>query len=132
MIYLIDASVYIFRAWFSIPDSMTGPHGNPVNALYGYARFLGDFIERSAPEHIAVAFDESLTSSYRNEIYPDYKANREPAPEELKRQFAACRQLTEALGIPHYSSDRFEADDLIGSIAALVRADGHALRNRQP
>jgi 5'-3' exonuclease len=116
--------VYIFRAWFSIPDSMTGPHGNPVNALYGYTRFLGDFLEKSLPAHVAVAFDESLTSSYRNEIYPDYKANREPAPEDLKRQFAACREITEALGVPQFSSSRFEADDLIGSLAAFMRGHG--------
>lgn len=124
MIYLVDASVYIFRAWFSIPDSMTGPNGQPVNALYGYTRFLGDFLEKSSPAHAAVAFDESLTSSYRNEIYPDYKANREPAPEELKRQFGACRQMTEALGVSQFASGRFEADDLIGSIAALMRGQG--------
>lgn len=124
MIYLIDASVYVFRAWFSIPDKMTGPHGHPVNALYGYTRFLGDLLERSKPLHMAVAFDISLTSSYRNEIYPDYKANREPAPEELKRQFAACREVTEALGVPQYASERYEADDVIGSLAAFMRAKG--------
>lgn len=124
MIYLVDASVYVFRAWFSIPDKMTGPHGHPVNALYGYTRFLGDLIEQISPQKIAVAFDISLTSSYRNEIYPDYKANREPAPEELKRQFAACREVTEALGVPQYASERYEADDLIGSLAAFMRSKG--------
>ncbi len=124
MIYLVDASVYVFRAWFSIPDKMTGPHGHPVNALYGYTRFLGDLLEQSTPRHMAVAFDISLTSSYRNEIYPDYKANRDPAPEELKRQFAACREVTEALGVPQYASERYEADDLIGSLAAFMRARG--------
>ena len=124
MIYLVDASVYVFRAWFSIPDRMTGPHGHPVNALYGYTRFLGDMLEQTVPRHIAVAFDISLTSSYRNEIYPDYKANREPAPEELKRQFAACREVTEALGVPQYASERYEADDLIGSLAAFMRHKG--------
>lgn len=125
MIYLVDASVYVFRAWFSIPDKMTGPDGQPVNALYGYTRFLGDLLEQSRPGHIAVAFDISLTSSYRNEIFPDYKANREPAPEELKRQFAACREVTEALGVPQYASERYEADDLIGSLAAFMRSKGN-------
>ena len=124
MIYLVDASVYVFRAWFSIPDKMTGPHGHPVNALYGYTRFLGDLLEQSRPEKIAVAFDISLTSSYRNEIYPEYKANRDPAPEELKRQFAACREVTEALGVPQFASERFEADDLIGGLAAFMRSKG--------
>lgn len=124
MIYLVDASVYVFRAWFSIPDKMTGPHGHPVNALYGYTRFLGDLLERSQPQKIAVAFDISLTSSYRNEIYPEYKANREPAPEELKRQFAACREVTEALGVPQFASERYEADDLIGGMASFMRDKG--------
>lgn len=124
MIYLVDASVYIFRAWFSIPDKMTGPHGFPVNALYGYTRFLGDLLEKAGPEHMAVAFDISLTSSYRNEIFPDYKANREPAPEELKRQFAACREVTQAMGVAQFASERYEADDLIGSLAAFMRRKG--------
>lgn len=124
MIYLVDASVYVFRAWFSIPDKMTGPHGYPVNAFYGYLRFLGDLIEKTTPESMAVAFDISLTSSYRNEIYPEYKANREPAPEELKRQFAACREATEAMGVPQFASERYEADDLIGSLSAFMRSRG--------
>ena len=92
MQYLIDASVYVFRAYYSMPDDMVDNEGNPVNALYGFYRFLGDFVEQVQPGHVAVAFDESLTTSFRTEIYPDYKANREPAPQELKRQFAQCRR----------------------------------------
>ncbi|UCC14650.1 MAG: exodeoxyribonuclease IX, partial [Gammaproteobacteria bacterium] len=87
MIYLIDASVFVFRAWFSIPSSMTGPGGSPVNAVYGFARFLGDFLDRARPEYVAVAFDESLTTSFRNDIFPEYKANRELPPPELESQF---------------------------------------------
>ena len=67
-------------------------------------------------------FDESLAQSARKAIYPEYKANRSPAPEELKRQFAWCRQWVEALGISCVSSDRWEADDLIGSLAFYHRA----------
>ena len=70
MLYLVDASVYVFRAYYSIPDSMTDRDGRPVNALYGFAGFLIDLLRDARPEHMAVAFDESLTSSYRNEIYP--------------------------------------------------------------
>ena len=80
MQYLIDASVYVFRAYYSMPDDMVDDDGNPINALYGFCRFLGDFIEQVNPEHVAVAFDESLTTSFRTTIYPEYKANREPAP----------------------------------------------------
>ena len=124
MQYLIDASVYVFRAHFSIPDDMVDRDGNPVNALYGFCRFLGDFIEQVRPEHVAVAFDESLTTSFRNEIYPDYKANREPAPEELKRQFLQCRRYARALGLLECADASFEADDLIGTLVQRGRMRG--------
>ena len=122
MQYLIDASVYVFRAYYSMPDDMVDGDGNPVNALYGYCRFLGDFIEQVNPEHVAVLFDESLTTSFRTEIYPDYKANRDPAPPELKRQFQQCRRYTRALGLMAWASPRYEADDLIGTLVEHGRS----------
>jgi 5'-3' exonuclease len=124
-VYLIDASVYVFRAWFSIPDQMTCPDGHPVNALYGFTRFLGDFLERVEPDHVGVAFDESLTTSFRNEIYPEYKANRESAPDELKRQFAQCREVTRSLGMTEHASDSYEADDIIGTLVYRMRDNGY-------
>lgn len=122
--YLIDASVYVFRAWFSVPDDMTDGAGNPTNALYGFTRFLADFLEFEAPSQIAVAFDESLARSYRNEIYPDYKANRDPAPPELDRQFKQCRRMARALGLREAASDLYEADDIIGTLAIDARSHG--------
>jgi 5'-3' exonuclease len=119
VLYLVDASVFIFRAYYSVPIDVADPEGNPVNAVHGFARFLGDLIERHAPQHIAVAFDESLEQSYRNEIYPAYKANREPAPPELKRQFGLCRELCRVVGLAEFGSSRYEADDIIGTLAAL-------------
>jgi 5'-3' exonuclease len=116
MQYLIDASVYVFRAFYSMPEDMVDADGNPVNALYGYCRFLGDLIEQVNPEHVAVLFDESLSKSFRTEIYPEYKANRDPAPPELKRQFQQCRRFTQSLGIMAWASPRYEADDLIGTL----------------
>ncbi len=124
MQYLIDASVYVFRAYYSMPDDMVDADGNPINALYGYCRFLGDFLEQVQPEYVAVAFDESLTSSFRTEIYPEYKANREPAPEELKRQFVQCRRFTRALGLMECASPEYEADDLIGTLVSHGRRKG--------
>jgi len=124
MIYAIDASVYVFRAWFSIPDSMIDAERNPVNALYGFTRFLGDFLEQSRPDYVAVAFDQSLSSCFRNEIYPEYKANRDPAPPELKQQFARCQQIASAFGLADFGEDRFEADDLIGTVTTRMRAEG--------
>ena len=124
MQYLIDASVYVFRAYYSMPDDMVDGDGNPINALYGFCRFLGDFIEQVNPEHVAVAFDESLTTSFRTTIYPEYKANRDPAPAELKRQFSQCRRYSEALGLMNCADPRYEADDLIGTLVEHGRRNG--------
>jgi 5'-3' exonuclease len=124
MQYLIDASVYVFRAYYSIPDDMLDDAGNPVNALYGFCRFLGDFMEQVRPQHIAVAFDESLTTSFRTSIYPEYKANREPAPEELRRQFAQCRRFSRAMGLLECADPQYEADDLIGTLVERGRRKG--------
>lgn len=124
-IYLIDASIYIFRSWFSLPDTLTASDGAPVNAVYGFLRFLTEFFESTRPTNVMVAFDQSLTSSFRSEIYPDYKANRDPAPPELKVQLAACERLVASLGISHLKHPRFEADDLIASVAVLARDSGY-------
>ena len=127
VLYLVDASVFIFRAYFSVPLEFTDPEGNPVNAVHGFARFLGDLLDSESPGHIAVAFDESLEQSYRNEIYPAYKANREPAPPELKRQFALCRELVRSFGLAEFGSSRYEADDIIGTLAAQAQRAGQAV-----
>ena len=124
-LYLVDASDFIFRAYYSMPPDMADLDGRPVNALYGFARFLSDLLEQERPLHIAIAFDESLSSSFRNRIYPAYKANREPAPAELKEQFSRCRELCGHFGIAHYSSLEFEADDIIGALATRLRAKGY-------
>ena len=124
MQYLIDASVYVFRAWYSMPDDLVDGDGNPVNAFYGWCRFLGDFVEQVRPEYVAVLFDESLSTSFRTEIYPEYKANREPAPPELKRQFEHCRTFTHAFGVMECAHPAFEADDLIGTLVAAGRMTG--------
>jgi 5'-3' exonuclease len=126
-VYLVDASVYIFRAWFSMPDEFVNRAGEPTNAVYGFSGFLCSLLEQTAAEHVAVAFDESLAGSYRNEIYPEYKANRDPAPAELKRQFGWARAVAEAMGLQCYADDRYEADDLIGTLAAYWSAQGHPI-----
>lgn len=124
MVHLIDASIFIFRAYYSVPMELTDPDGWPVNALHGFGRFLGDLLERVDPSHIAVAFDGALVTSFRNQLYPPYKANREPAPEDLKRQFVLCRELCQHLGIASFISTEFEADDIIGTLTSKVRSVG--------
>lgn len=124
MQYLIDASVYVFRAHYSMPEDITDSKGNPINAFYGFCRFIGDFIERNNPKYLGVLFDESLESSFRTEICAEYKANREPAPIELKRQFQQCKEFVDLLGIFNWSHPRYEADDLIGTLVRLGRESG--------
>jgi DNA polymerase I len=123
-LYLIDASIFVFRAWHSVPNTLTDRDGNPVNALHGFARFLGDLIEQVRPQYVAVAFDERAATSFRSQLYPAYKANREPAPLELKRQFGLCQQLCGALGVRAFASDEHEADDIIGTLATQMRGHG--------
>ena len=125
-VHLVDASLYVFRAWHSMPPEFQDRDGWPVNAVHGFARFVLELLERQRPERIVVAFDESLDSNFRNEIYPAYKANREAAPEELKRQFAHCQRLCRALGLAVLADGRYEADDLIGAALGQVRRAGHA------
>jgi 5'-3' exonuclease len=120
-LHLIDASPYIFRAFFSIPGSMKSPQGKPINAVYGYTAFLLDLLKREKPTHIAVAFDGSLTTSFRNEIYPAYKAQRELPPAELEAQIDDCFAVTQALGMKALIDDRYEADDIIGTIIAALQ-----------
>ncbi len=124
-VYLVDASIYIFRSWFSISDEFSNAAGEPTNAVYGFTGFLCSLLEQTQAEHIGVAFDESLTTSYRNEIYPQYKANRDPAPIELKRQFAWAREMAESMGLSCFADQRYEADDLIGTLAEFWRDRGH-------
>jgi DNA polymerase I len=124
VIYLIDASVYVFRAWHSLPPDIADRDGNPTQALYGFARFLGDLLERRQPRYVAVLFDESHGRCFRHKLYPPYKANREPAPVALQRQFALCREYCRHLGVAEFASDDYEADDLIGTLAQRCRGDG--------
>ena len=123
-LYLVDASLYVFRAWHSMPDDFRDAEGWPTNAVHGFARFLLELLDRARPQHIAIAFDEALDSCFRNELYPAYKANREPAPEELRRQFGHCRALCVALGLSVLGHRQYEADDLIGSACVGARAHG--------
>jgi DNA polymerase-1 len=124
LVYLIDASVYVFRAWYSMPPDLTDAEGNPTHALFGFARFLGDLIEKRQPQYLAVAFDEGVGGGHREKLYPAYKANREPAPVGLRRQFALCREYCRHLGVAEFGHEEYEADDLIGTLATLVRAHG--------
>ena len=123
--YLVDASMYVFRGWHAYPaDAFRDTDGHPANATYGFVRFLLEFLERVRPAQVLLAFDSALGSSFRNLLYPAYKANREPAPPDLLRQFDACRAFARALGLSVHAHASYEADDLIGSACAYAHALG--------
>ncbi len=126
-IYLIDASPYIFRAFFSIDAAMATPGGRPANAVYGFTRFLMKLMDDEQPSHLAVAFDKSLNTSFRNEIYPAYKAQREQPPEDLEAQLEWCEQMAQALGAATFIDERYEADDLIAGLHRNLVAGGHRM-----
>lgn len=121
-LYLVDASIYIFRAYFSIPSGFEAKNGESVNAVYGYTRFLLDLIKLQ-PTHISCAFDESLVSCYRNDIYPEYKANRELPDENLSFQLRQCQRVTTLLGLHNLSLENYEADDIIGTLQSRFARD---------
>lgn len=124
--HLIDASPYIFRAYFSLPASLVDRTGRPSNAVQGYAGFLLRYLETEKPTHVAVAFDESLTTSFRNELYPAYKAQRELPPAELEAQLDDCRALTEAMGLASFANETYEADDYIATLELRFRDTGNS------
>jgi 5'-3' exonuclease len=126
-IHLVDASPYIFRAYFSIPLSFTNPVGEQINAVYGFAHFLRRLQEVEEVTHLALAFDRSLNTSFRNEIYPPYKAQRDLPPPELVAQLDACQRLGEALGAATFADDRYEADDLIATLCRRFASAGHRI-----
>lgn len=123
-LYLVDSSIYIFRAWHTLPSTLLDPHGRPINAAFGFAEFLLQLLEQTRAKHLVCAFDLSLGQSRRNEIYPEYKANRPPAPPELKHQFERCREIATAFGLWQHASPLYEADDIIGTLAETARNAG--------
>lgn len=126
-LFLIDGSGYIFRAYHALPPLTRASDGLPVGAVSGFCNMLFKLIEdmRAAerPTHLAVIFDRS-ENTFRKDIYPAYKANRPPAPEDLVPQFALIREATRAFGIPAIDMEGFEADDLIATYARQAAARG--------
>ena len=102
---------------------MTRPDGTPVNAVYGFTSMLMKLLDDTDADHIAVVFDHARRT-FRNDIYPDYKANRPDPPDELIPQFALVRDAVRALNVAAVDAEGYEADDLIATYARLARAAG--------
>jgi len=121
-LWLIDGSGYIFRAFHALPP-MTRPDGTPVNAVFGYCKMLTQFLDDPAIDHVAVILDAGR-ETFRNGIYPQYKAHRPEPPEELIPQFPLFREATRAFGLPCMEMQGFEADDLIATYTREAVAAG--------
>jgi len=118
-VYLVDASIYIFQAWFSPHYEVLSKDGRDLSAFFGFAQFLNRFLRQTHPRSIAVAFDESLFCGFRHTLYPAYKANRELPDAELARQLEACAALAPLMGVAAWGSKVYEADDIIGTLASV-------------
>src|SRR5712691_1293804 len=121
-LWLVDGSHAIFRAYHALPHLSTR-QGVPTNAVYGFTTMLLKGIREGNPTHFAVAFDEEAKAK-RAEVYPEYKATRGAAPEDLTPQFPLVRKVLEALRIPAIGFPGYEADDVIATLAKRARALG--------
>jgi DNA polymerase-1 len=124
-VHLVDASPYIFRAYYSLPSSIRDPNGAKVGAVYGFASFLLKLIADEKVTHLGVTFDRNLNGSFRNRFYPAYKEQRQPPPADLVAQIDPCVEVASALGAATFIDDEYEADDLIAALTARLVPEGH-------
>ncbi len=129
-LFLVDGSAYIFRAYHALPPLTRKSDGLPVGAVSGFCNMLWKLVQEArdtsvgvVPTHFAVIFDYS-SKTFRNEIYPEYKANRDAPPEDLRPQFSLIRKATRAFNLPCIETEGFEADDIIASYAKEAEAVG--------
>jgi DNA polymerase-1 len=119
---LVDASGYLFRAYHALPK-LTNSSGEPTGALLGVLNMLRKLIEEHRPEYLGVIFD-AASKSFRNDLYPDYKAQRPPMPDDLRAQIQPLQSVIQAMGLPLLVIPEVEADDVIGTLATQAAAAG--------
>src|SRR6187551_646844 len=124
VLYIVDLSSYVLRAYHAIAP-LSSPTGEPTHAVHGTVSMLERLVRQCRPAMLAIAMDSGRVT-FRKEIYDAYKANRPPAPTDLKQQMARCEQIVRAFNIPIFKQDGVEADDLIAS--AVKRAAEHDLK----
>lgn len=119
---LIDGSSVAFRAFFALYnqiDRFKSPTGLHTNAIYGFHLMLNHLMERVQPSHILIAFDAGKTT-FRTEMFADYKAGRAKMPDEFREQLPFIREMLDAMGIRHYELVNYEADDIIGTLDKMA------------
>jgi len=121
-LYLVDGSSYIYRAYYAIRH-LSSPSGHPTNAIYGFIQMLLKLLKDHNPQHVAVVFDVGRVT-FRTGLYPEYKANRAAMPDDLRVQVGPIRDVVRAFNIPALELAGYEADDIIGALAARHSASG--------
>lgn len=124
-IVIIDGSSLLYRAFFAIPH-LSDPQGRPTNAVYGFLNMLLKLYSELDPQYVAVAFDKGKYT-FRNDLYDGYKATRKEAPDDLRPQFALIREVLDCLGISVLEQEGYEGDDIIGTLAKNMAAEGYAV-----
>ncbi|MFH0964601.1 MAG: DNA polymerase I [Planctomycetota bacterium] len=120
-LYLIDGHALLYQSFYAI-GAMTGPRGEPTNAVYGFMSTLLKIIREKSPACVVVAFDDK-EPTFRHDVFREYKAQRKPVPPDLVAQIQPTRELLQAMGIPTYSAPGYEADDVIGTIVAQAERE---------
>ncbi|AQQ70399.1 DNA polymerase I [Limihaloglobus sulfuriphilus] len=123
-LYILDGHSHIYSAYYApMSAALTSPAGEPTKAVYIFTNILMSLIKRKNPEYVVVAMD-SKGKGFRGEIYPEYKSNRPPMPEDLRPQIERVREILDALRIPAVTVENFEADDVIGTLSRQWESNG--------
>ena len=122
VVYVIDSYALIYQLFFALPP-MSGPSGQPVGAIHGYARDLVELIESKSPTHVVAVFDPP-GEVFRHQFYPEYKANRDPMPDDLRNQIPNIKRMLDAMGIARLEVPNYEADDVMATVAEQIDQAG--------
>ena len=122
VVYVIDSYALIYQLFFALPP-MSGPSGQPIGAIHGYVRDIVELIESKSPTHVIAVFDPP-GKVFRHEFYPEYKANRDPMPDDLRNQIPNIKRMLDAMGVVRLEVPNFEADDVMATVAQLIDQAG--------
>jgi DNA polymerase-1 len=123
LLVLVDGSAVFYRGYYALPPTMTNKEGFPTNALYGFTTIFLKMLTDLNPQYVIVTWDKSGTT-FRNDMYPEYKGTRKATPDDLKIQMPILKDLMGIMNVPFVELDQFEADDIIGTLAAQAEVLG--------
>src|SRR4030042_2060913 len=130
IIYLLDGHALAYRAFFSLTrcssTAFTTSSGEPTAGVFGFTSILLRLLEQDRPEYLAVTFDTGKT--FRDKLFPEYKATRAKMPDDLRPQMVRIRQLVDAFNIPRLEVEGYEADDVLGTVARLAVSQGYGVK----